>query len=113
AKTLLTLIKNVRKVFSYMERLFKPRLAFMLKPPLLNLISCSMVISGLALSLPLPPVILFSNSLPGCAVIFLSIGYLERDGLVILAGHILTVASWCYFAFWWEAVKFAFTRLIT
>jgi hypothetical protein len=100
------------KLFSYVDRLFKPRFTFMLSPPLLSLLGVSMVLSGLALSLPLPPVILFSNSLPAWAVIFLCLGYLERDGLVMILGHCIALATWLYFAFWWEAVKFGFETLL-
>lgn len=104
-ETLHKLIGGARRVFAYVERLFRPRLGVMLRPPLLNVVGISIAVSGLALSLPLPPVILFSNSLPAWAIICLSLGYLERDGLAIVVGHILTVATWCYFAVWWEAVK--------
>lgn len=101
------------KLFSYVDRLFKPRLGFMLTPPLLSLVGVSIVLSGLALSLPLPPVILFSNSLPAWAVILLCLGLLERDGLVIAIGHCIALATWLYFAFWWEAVKFGFETLLS
>jgi hypothetical protein len=101
------------KLFSYVDRLFKPRLGFMLTPPLLSLVGVSIVLSGLALSLPLPPVILFSNSLPAWAVILLCLGFLERDGLVIAIGHCIALATWLYFAFWWEAVKFGFETLLS
>lgn len=112
-ETLHKITEGASKLFSYVERLFKPRLGFMLAPPMLSLVGVSIVLSGLALSLPLPPVILFSNSLPAWAVILLCLGYLERDGFVIAAGHCVAFATWCYFAFWWEAVKFGFQTLIS
>jgi hypothetical protein len=111
AGTLRKIIHGAARVFSYVERFFKPRLGVMLRPPLLNVVGVSIVVSGLALSLPLPPVILFSNSLPAWAVILLCLGYLERDGLVIVAGHLITIGTWCYFAVWWEAIKLGFQSL--
>jgi hypothetical protein len=111
-QTLHRIIQGASKVFSYVERLFKPRLGVMLRPPLLNFIGVSIILSGLALSLPLPPVILFSNSFPAWSIILLSLGYLERDGLVIVIGHVVAVATWCYFAIWWEAVRLGIESLI-
>lgn len=111
AKTLQKIIFKFKKIFSYIEWLFKPRLDFMLRPPFLNGIGISIFISGLALSMPFPPVILFSNSLPAWATIFLCLGYLERDGLVVIVGHLIAIATWCYFAIWWEAVKIGFESL--
>lgn len=111
-RTLHKMIQGSIKIFSRIERLFKPRLDLLLETPFLNLIGVSIVLCGVALSLPLPPVILFSNSLPAWSIILLSLGYLERDGLVILCGHILSLVTWCYFAFWWEAVKYGFQSLM-
>lgn len=39
----------------------------------------------------------FSNTLPALALLFLSIGLLQRDGLCILLGHILNVVTLIYF----------------
>lgn len=106
------IIQATFKIFSRIEGLFKPRWGRLLKAPFMNFIGISIMVSGIALSLPLPPVILFSNSLPAWSIIFLSLGYLERDGLVIAMGHLLAVATWCYFAFWWEAAKYGFQSLL-
>jgi hypothetical protein len=39
----------------------------------------------------------FSNTMPALAVLFLSIGLLQRDGLCILYGHLLNLATIVYF----------------
>ncbi|WP_141734887.1 exopolysaccharide biosynthesis protein [Oligoflexus tunisiensis] len=110
-ETLRSISSRAIKIFSHVDHLFKPRLAFMFNPPLLTLVGFSLVLSGFALSLPLPPIILFSNSLPAWAVILLCLGILERDGLMIAMGHCIALATWCYFAFWWEVVRFAIEAL--
>lgn len=107
------IIARCQRIFSYVERFFKPRLSIMLRPPLQNVLGVSIVISGLAMSLPIPPIILFSNSLPAWAIIFLCLGFLERDGLVIVLGHILALATWCYFAVCWEAIKLGLQSLVS
>jgi hypothetical protein len=104
-------VHGARKIFSYVERLFKPRLTFMFQPPLLNFIGVSIVTSGIALSLPLPPVVLFSNSLPAWGIILLCLGFMERDGLAILLGHALAVGTWIYFSFCWDVVIYAIQQI--
>ncbi len=76
------------KFFSYLEKFFSPRWLFLYKGLMLRLIGLSMLTSGIALCLPLPPVILFSNSIPAWSVILLCLGILERDGLFVLLGHV-------------------------
>jgi hypothetical protein len=39
----------------------------------------------------------FSNTLPGIALLFLAIGLLQRDGLCILFGHLMNLATTIYF----------------
>jgi hypothetical protein len=40
----------------------------------------------------------FSNTLPGLALLFFSVGLLQRDGVAILLGHLTNVATIVYFA---------------
>ncbi len=40
----------------------------------------------------------FSNTVPGIALICLAIGLLQRDGLLVLLGHLMNVAAIVYFA---------------
>lgn len=94
-----------RKGFSRVDRLFKRRLGVFIRPPLGRLMGVTCIASGLALSLPLPPVILLSNTIPAVSVILVCLGLLERDGLLVLLGHVIAVATWIYFGFWEEAVR--------
>ncbi len=105
AGTLRKIVRGAAKVFTYAERFFKPRLDVMLRPPMVNMIGVSIFCSGLALSLPLPPIIICSNSFPAWSIIFSCLGYLERDGLFVLAGKIAAIATWVYFAFWSEVIR--------
>jgi len=109
--TLQKMIHGARKIFAYVERFFKPRLALALRPPLESFVGLGIMLSGFAMTLPLPPVVLFSNSLPAWAIICLCLGYLERDGLVVVLGHVVALATWVYYAFWWEAVKLAWSSV--
>ena len=51
----------------------------------------SLVSSGWCVLVP------FSNTLPAVAILFLSLGMLERDGLLIVAGYLMNVATIFYF----------------
>ena len=82
-----------------MERVVKPRMHFLQRwPGMLNLIGLGIASGGLLLSLPLPPLIPFSNTIPAFAVLFLTAGMIERDGLLVLVGHIVNIAAWIYFS---------------
>ncbi|MDY0022204.1 exopolysaccharide biosynthesis protein [Arenimonas caeni] len=41
----------------------------------------------------------FSNTLPAIALLFYAIGFIQRDGGAVLAGHLAQVATIVYFAF--------------
>lgn len=86
------------KLCSKMERVVRPRMHFLQRwPGMLNLIGAAIASSGLLLSLPLPPFIPFTNAIPAIAIIFLTAGMIERDGLLVLVGHIVNIAAWIYF----------------
>ncbi len=81
-----------------MEKVVKPRMHFLQRwPGMLNLIGLGIASGGLLLSLPLPPLIPFSNTIPAFAVLFLTAGMIERDGLLVLIGHLVNIAAWIYF----------------
>jgi len=39
----------------------------------------------------------FSNTLPGIAILLLSAGILQRDGAIVLVGHLFNVITIVYF----------------
>lgn len=57
---------------------------------------CSLILAAGLLMMPLAP-IPFSNTLPGLAILFLALGFLQRDGAFILAGHIFNLLTIAYF----------------
>jgi hypothetical protein len=83
-----------------MEKLVKPRMHFLHDwPAAMNLIGLGIVSGGLLLLLPLP--IPFSNMAPAWAVVLLTAGMMERDGLAVLAGHLMTLLSWSIILLAW------------
>ena len=72
------------------QRVLRPRLKFMTWPGINVLLGLSLIFSGIFLSLPLP--IPFTNAVPALAILLLLVGVLERDGVFVLAGQLLTLA---------------------
>lgn len=83
-----------------MEKVVKPRMHFLHSwPGAMNLIGLGIAAGGLLLLLPLP--IPFSNMVPAWAVVLLTAGMMEGDGLVVLLGHTVTLVSWAVIFLAW------------
>jgi len=86
------------KLATKMEKLVKPRMHFLQRwPGMINLIGLGIASGGFLLSLPLPPLIPFSNTIPAVSVLLLTAGLMERDGLLVLFGHVVNICAWIYF----------------
>jgi hypothetical protein len=79
------------------ESYLKPRAQFMTYGISKWLSGLGMILSAVALALPIPPVIPLTNTLPALAITFFSLGLLMRDGLMIVLGHLMHLTSWGYF----------------
>lgn len=89
--------------FRRVEHLLKPRLLWLTGGRLTNAINGGLLVYNGAL-LAAPSVIILMNTLPGVAAMAISAAIIERDGLLMLLGYVLTVAATVYFA----AVAIAF-----
>ena len=65
---------------------------------MINLIGIGLASGGIQLLLPLPPLIPLSNTIPAISVVLLTAGLIERDGVFVLAGYIVNLIAWIYFA---------------
>ena len=78
------------------EHLVRPRLLALTDSALANSIhGVVLVIAVLVLMAPLP-LVPFANTLPAIGVILLCLGMAERDGAVILLGHLVTLVAAAY-----------------
>jgi hypothetical protein len=85
-----------RKVMRAIEFFLKPRMPWLTGSAVLQQIhAVPILLSALLLLLPLP--VPFSNSLPAIAILLVAAGLLERDGLIILAGHVAFGLSLIFF----------------
>ena len=79
------------------EKLIRPRLTALTATSALNLVhGLALLLAGLLLMAPLG-LVPFSNTLPALAVLVLALGILERDGLFIVGGYLMNVATIVYF----------------
>ncbi len=71
------------------ERLLRPRLEFLTRPPCEQLIGLICLVLAIILFLPIP----LGNMLPALAICLFSLAILERDGLAAVIGLAATVLS--------------------
>jgi hypothetical protein len=110
-------IPFIARLMERMERWTKPRMKWMVTGPVMNsLIGLGIVSGGFFLALPLP--IPLTNGPPALSIIFLVVGMLCRDGMMLLIGYILGVLSWVYLGIWiyfgsylWEWLGHAWTHI--
>lgn len=97
------------------DRFLKPRLAGMLTGTVMNRMGgLALMLSGILLMMPLS-FIPFSNTFPGLAVLLLSIGISQRDGLLVAFGYLFMVVTILYFSglaylFYAAGQSFAFMK---
>lgn len=86
-------ISILRKV----DKLVRPRLLGFTTGGVVNRFNgLVLTFAGILLMMPLG-LIPFSNTLPGIAILLLSTGISQRDGAVVLAGHLMVVLTMIYF----------------
>jgi hypothetical protein len=82
-----------------LERVGRPhRMARLVSVPGARVLNDAGLVLGAALLMLPFGLIPFSNTLPALALLFLCIGLLQSDGLFILYGHLMNVATILYFA---------------
>src|SRR5690606_9194972 len=91
-------MKKGAEMFARLDRVIRPRLLPLTDGAVINRINgLGLTLGGILLLFPLG-LVPFSNTLPGIAVLFLAVGILQRDGLFIIAGHLMNVVTIIYFA---------------
>ena len=67
------------------EALSRPRLGALTRPPVDRLVGIALVLFSASILVPLPG----TNTVPGFAVVIVSMGLLQRDGILVLAGSVI------------------------
>ena len=96
ATHLILVLDHGARLFARFERWVCPRWFTLTHSALMNCITGLLLLFAAGL-LTLPLLIPFSNVLPALAILLLTIGILQRDGLFILGGYVVTLGTAVYF----------------
>ena len=97
--TLQKVIPFIARFMERVERWTKPRLKWLVTGPVnVSLLGLGTVSGGFFLALPLP--IPLTNGPPALSIIFLVVGMLCRDGVMVIIGYVLGILAWAYLGLW-------------
>jgi len=78
-------VTRAERYIKWLEHISRPRMTWVTRGPLERLFGALMIIFSATILVPLPG----TNTVPGIAIAIMSVGFLERDGLMILAGTLV------------------------
>ncbi len=93
--------EKLRPWAARVDRLIRPRLAFLVEPPMERAIA--VLALAIALALPVIGLVPFAVAVPGAAITLLGLAVTARDGALALVGYLLTVGT--FGLAWWAAVE--------
>jgi hypothetical protein len=92
---MLTILNGMNRVLSGLEKFIKPRLTFLTKTPMDHVNNVLMIFCASLLMLPLP--VPLTDFLPAYSILFLTLGSIENDGYLVLAGYGISILTTIYF----------------
>lgn len=96
AEKLIKVLERALVWFGRFEKISKPhRLAWLASEGTLN--NLSFILGALLLMVPFG-FVPFSNTIPAVALILLAIGIIQKDGVILLLGHLANIATIVYFS---------------
>lgn len=99
------LIRVVGRVVGVIARMGHPRLLSLSQPSVRVFNGFMLSAAGLSMMVPVP-IISFDNVLPALAIVLIAWGLRLRDGLMLLAGHLVTlVAVASVVLLWWGGAQ--------
>ena len=103
-----TLLKSmISRAIKVMAVLGRPRMLPLSNTPFRILNGLVLAVAGLSMMMPVP-IISFDNVLPALAIVLISWGLRLRDGLMLVAGYLVTVLAVTSVVFlWWGGAALA------
>lgn len=83
------------RVLRWFNKVVKPRMSWLCTGPNVRLAGVTLLAATIAFALPLP--IPGNNIPPAIGMVLLSLGLVQRDGLLVLIGHVYTWTMWAVF----------------
>lgn len=98
AEKLAPILRRGCGIVERVERVIRPRIKAITQGALAGRVNgLALILGGVLLMFPLG-LVPFSNTLPAFAILFLCLGISQRDGVFVLAGYALLLATIVYFA---------------
>jgi hypothetical protein len=88
---LVSVVEKAMPILLKLEHFVRPRMAFASMPFGEKLVGLASLLGAILISIPIP----FGHMLPGFAVLLMSLGFLDRDGVTIIGGIILVLLGVC------------------
>ena len=108
-----TLLKSmISRAIKVMAVLGRPRMLPLSNTPFRILNGLVLAVAGLSMMMPVP-IISFDNVLPALAIVLISWGLRLRDGLMLVAGYLVTVIAVISVIFLWWGGAVVATELIS
>lgn len=86
-ESLVDMMARAKPWLERFEKISKPRLGALTRRPMEQVIGLLFVLFSLTIMVPLP----LTNTLPGIAIAIASLGFIERDGVLVFLGTLLGV----------------------
>jgi hypothetical protein len=93
--TMITLLNGINRVLHGLEKFIKPRFTFLTRKPMDHGNNVVMIFCAFLLMLPLP--VPLTDFLPAYSILFLTLGSIESDGYLVLAGYSVAIVTTIYF----------------
>lgn len=97
-----SLADRARPWLERIEAISKPRLGALTRAPIDRIVGLALVLFSASILVPLPA----TNTVPGFAVVIVSMGLLQRDGFLVIVGSVLGTA-------WIASLLFAGATLVS
>ena len=105
-------VESSAKFLHALERIARPRYSDWLEWRTIRFLNASiLVLMGLLLALPLPPVLPLTNSMPSWAIIMVALAMMEADGVLIWTGYAIAFGTLFYLIFFAGVVAAGIGRM--
>jgi len=92
---MVTLLNGMNRILKGLEKFVKPRLNIITKPYMDQVNNVFMIFCAFLLMLPLP--VPLTDFLPAYSILFLTLGSVENDGYMVIAGYVVAFITAIYF----------------
>jgi hypothetical protein len=92
---MVSLLNGMNRVLKGLEKFVKPRLDIITKPYMDHVNNFFMIFCAFLLMLPLP--VPLTDFLPAYSILFLTLGSVENDGYMVIAGYVMAFITAVYF----------------